>query len=560
MLTTPEKFLFFLVALASIYATIKVAERIIRIISGGHGKPCFRIAWKKLVTVLAKTISLQPTFRVRIIPSLFHALIAWGFMIFLVVNIGDLLEAFIPGFSFLGEGTIGNLYRLSADIFSVLALIGMIALLIRRFVFKPSELSVRQDVLLNPKARKGIRRDSAIVGGFILIHISARLLGEIFSIALKGYDLWQPLASSLASRISGISESILNFGEHVAFWLALGTILIFIPYFLYSKHIHLIFAPINYLFKPNRQSIGELSRLDFEDESVEQFGAIYIEDLGWEQLMDAYACIMCYRCQEECPAYNTGKTLSPATLEINKRYLFNHEGANLAKGENSAQTLLEFAIPYEAIWACTSCGACIDICPVNNEPMRDILDIRRGLVLMDNDFPEQLQISFRGMERSMNPWNIPQSERMKWADGLNVPTIEANPEPDLLWWVGCAPATDTHAQKTARAFAEILSAAKVNYAVLGENEQCTGDSARRAGNEFLFNELALSNVDILNEVNPKRIVTTCPHCMHTLKNEYPAFGGDYVVIHHSQLINELVASGNLEIIPDAPSNNRAYRS
>jgi Fe-S oxidoreductase len=177
--------------------------------------------------------------------------------------------------------------------------------------------------------------------------------------------------------------------------------------------------------------------------------------------------------------------------------------------------------------------------------MRDILDIRRSLVLVENAFPKQLETAFRGMERTVNPWGVPPTERMKWAEGLRVPTIDQNPQPDLLWWVGCAPATDARAQKTAQAFARILNMAGVNYAVLGQREQCTGDSARRAGNEFLFNELATANVETLNSIQPKRIVTTCPHCLHTLKNEYPAFGGNYQVIHHTQLMNELIKNGKL---------------
>jgi Fe-S oxidoreductase len=265
--------------------------------------------------------------------------------------------------------------------------------------------------------------------------------------------------------------------------------------------------------------------------------------------MDAYACIMCYRCQEVCPAYNTGKVLSPAALEINKRYFLNSEGARIARGKQSSQTFVEFAIPAEAIWACTACGACVEICPVNNEPMRDILDIRRSMVLMENNFPEQLQSAFRGMERTANPWNISNAERLQWAEGLNVPTIDREPEPEILWWVGCAPATDERSKKTARAFARILNAAGVRFAILGKDEQCTGDAARRAGNEYLFNELATANVELLNAVIPARIVTTCPHCLHTLKNEYPAFGGNYKVIHHSQFINELVASRRLELEP-----------
>jgi Fe-S oxidoreductase len=179
--------------------------------------------------------------------------------------------------------------------------------------------------------------------------------------------------------------------------------------------------------------------------------------------------------------------------------------------------------------------------------MRDILNIRRALVLMENDFPEQLQTAFRGMERTLNPWNVPPADRMKWAEGIEVPTFAQNPEAEILWWVGCAPATDARAQKTARAFAEILNEAQVNYAVLGKDEGCTGDSARRAGNEFLFNEMALANVELLNEVDPKRIVTTCPHCLHTISNEYPSFGGEYEVIHHSQLIDELIDQGQLTL-------------
>jgi len=232
----------------------------------------------------------------------------------------------------------------------------------------------------------------------------------------------------------------------------------------------------------------------------------------------------------------------------------------LAGGEESQQSLIEFAIPGEAVWACTACGACVDICPVGNEPMRDILDIRRSLVLMENQFPEQLQTAFRGMERTANPWNLPPAERMKWAEGLGVPTIEENPGPEILWWVGCAPATDARAQKTAQALAKILAAAGVNYAVLGENERCTGDSARRAGNEYLFYELALGNVEILNEVAPKRILTTCPHCLHTLQNEYPAFGGEYQLVHHSQFINELVADGRLKLAEDKTGGNQASSS
>ena len=550
MLTLPERILFILAALASMYAAYLVARRIVATIRRGRGEVDWDLARKRLFTALAKTVSLQPTFRLRLGPSLFHAFVAWGFMYYLLVNLGDVLEGYIPNFRFLGTGPIGGLYRLGADFLSVAVLVGMLALIIRRFVVRSAELTTRDDILLQPQARTGIRRDSAIVSGFILVHVGSRFLGQSVVVAQEGHDAWQPFASAVAGLWQGLSPAALTVSHHVFYWLALGTILGFIPYFLYSKHLHLFFAPLNFLLKPERRSMGELEKLDFDDESIEQFGASRLEDLNWELIMDAYACIMCYRCQDVCPAYTTGKVLSPAAMEINKRYLLNQEGGRLARGEASSQTLLEYAISPEAVWACTACGACVDICPVGNEPMRDILDIRRSMVLMENEFPEQLQTAFRGMERTVNPWNVPPTERMKWAEGLNVATIEENPKPDILWWVGCAPATDARAQKTARAFAEILNAAGVNFAVLGQNEQCTGDSARRAGNEFLFNELATANVETLNEVAPQRIVTTCPHCLHTLKNEYPAFGGNYQVIHHTQLINELIAAGCLKLKGD----------
>jgi len=548
VLTSIEKSIFSVAVLITLAIAGWITRRIIMTIARGRGKVDFRVVPKRLVGVLARVLAFQPVFRFRFWPSLFHAFVGWAFIYYLLVNLGDTLEGFFPNFEFPRVGLVGGIYRLIADFLSIAALFGMLALILRRFVVQPDNLAARPDIMLSPAARAGIRRDSAIVAGFILIHVGARFAGQSVEIAHSGAkDPWQPFASSASTLWLGMDAPILGILVHVFFWLALGTIMLFVPYFLYSKHLHLLFAPLNFLLKPERRSIGELDRLDFDDESIEQFGATRIEDLEWKLIMDAYACIMCYRCQEVCPAYNTGKVLSPAAMEINKRYFLNAEGRRLAQGDDSSQTLTEFAIPTEAVWACTACGACVDICPVGNEPMRDILEIRRSLVLMENEFPEQLQTAFRGMERSLNPWNISPAERLKWAEGLDVRTIDQNPDPEILWWVGCAPATDVRAQKTARAFAQILSAAGVNYAVLGTHEQCTGDSARRAGNEFLFNEMASANVELLNEVAPKRIVTTCPHCLHTIGKEYPAFGGSYQVIHHSQLINELLQQGKIRL-------------
>lgn len=541
MLSLPEKILFALAVAATLMAGVFAVKRLVGLISAGKGKPDWKTIPHRLIKVLIKVGTFQPVFRFRFVTSIFHALVGWGFGFYLLVNVVDVLQGYLPDFHI--PGFSGNIYSLLADILSVGVLVGMFYFLLRRFVFKSKLLTARDTTLLNPEARTGILRDSAIVGSFILLHVGSRFVGESFLIAFKGQpDVWEPFASALATLWKGWSTSSLLLATHVTFWLALGLILAFIPYFPYSKHVHLFFAPLNFLLKPERRSIGELSKLNFDDDKVEQFGVSRLNELGWEQIMDGYACIMCYRCQEVCPAYNTGKILSPAALEINKRYAMNH-----IRSENMSKIAMRDLIPDEAVWACTSCGACVDICPVGNEPMRDILDIRRSLVLMENAFPKQLETAFRGMERNANPWNISPTERMRWAEGLNVPTIDSNPNPEILWWVGCAPATDARAQKTARAFSSILEAAGVNYSVLGQAEQCTGDSARRAGNEFLFNELASANVELLNKVAPRRIVTTCPHCLHTLKNEYPAFGGNYQVIHHTQLINELAGAGKLHM-------------
>jgi Fe-S oxidoreductase len=547
MLTTPERLLFYLLLITTIYLAARATQRLISIIARGRGKPDLSLGVRRVWEVLAKTITFSPVLRDRLVPSLLHGFVGWAFIYYLLVNLGDVLEGLISDFIFLGTGTIGNLYMLGADLLSVAALLGMTGLLIRRFALREPRLTIRESTPLHPKARAGIRRDSAIVGSVILIHVGSRFLGQSFALAATGTDPWQPFASAASGLWSGLSETGLTVGEHIWWWLAIGSILLFIPYFPYSKHIHLFFAPLNFLLHPQRRSMGALEALDFEDESIEQFGVARLEDLSWKGLMDAYACIMCNRCQDACPAYETGKVLSPAALEVNKRYFLNQEGNRLAKGEASSQTMLEFAISAEAVWACTACGACVEVCPVGNEPMRDILEIRQNLVLMENEFPEQLQAAYRGMERAANPWNIAPEERLNWAQGLDVPTVRDNPDPEILWWVGCAPATDPNAQRTAQAFAKILNAAGVSFAVLGLEERCTGDSARRSGNEYLFAELAGANVETLNQLAPNRIVTSCPHCLHTLRTEYPAFGGNYTVIHHSELIAELQAQGRLKL-------------
>ncbi|MBD3225319.1 MAG: 4Fe-4S dicluster domain-containing protein [Caldithrix sp.] len=549
MLFTFEKILFLLMTAVSLGITYFTFRRMIKIIGRGNGNLHFEDLISRISESLSVLITQKTVLKNRPLIGVIHTGIAWAFILYLLVNIGDILTGFISDFHFLGTGLIGDLYRLFVDVFSILALIGMVVLLLRRFVLNSEHLQVEKNVLLHSDANSGMRKDSLIVGFFIIFHTGFRFLGETFTLQLQNQtDVWQPFASLVSASWEGLSPDASLWMQHISWWLAIGLILAFIPYFPQSKHIHLIMGPINYLTRPRRESYGQMDNLNFEDEELEQFGVANLEHLHKTQLVDAYACIMCYRCQDACPAYITGKELSPATLEINKRYYIKDHQKQLAKGEASAEGLIEYGLSESALWACTSCAACVEVCPVGNEPMMDILEMRRDRVLMESAFPKQLQNAFNGMERNQNPWNM-NEDRLKWAKedtSLRVPTVEENPDFEILYWVGCAGAFDQRGQKIARAFTRILNHAGVNFAVLGNQETCTGDSARRAGNEYLFSMMAEANVETLNTAKVKKIVATCPHCVHTLKNEYGSFGGNYEVIHHSQFISALMAEGKVQ--------------
>ena len=500
--------------------------------------------WYALTTTLLQT----RTFRKRPWVSFFHSFIFYGFTFYILVNFVDAVEGYFP-VSISSGSWWGAAYNLAADVLSLLVLVGVVALVVRRFIL-PSQRDFRfneRTMLHEDVRRRYISRDSMIVSAFILFHVGSRAVGAGAKLAAEGADRFQPFAS-LLSRVftPANAEAWRVFG----YWGALGSVLLFLMYFPYTKHVHLFMAPAKYLVA-REVSSGVLPALDVNLEAEEpKLGAKRLEDLGWPRLLDVYACIQCNRCQDVCPASATGKSLSPAALEINKRMELNSlasAGAGFEKGEKSPRPLLQFALSAEAAWACTTCGACMEVCPTQNEQMLDIIDIRRQQVMMEGEFPAQLQTAFRGMERANNPWGINHEKRLEWADGLVVPTIEENPEPDVLYWVGCAASYDPQSQKTARAFVQLLTRAKVNFAVLGKKECCTGDTARRAGNEYLYRQLADQNVTTLTTVRPKLIVATCPHCMNTIGKEYKQIGGDFKVVHHTEYLESLVAEGRLEV-------------
>jgi Fe-S oxidoreductase/nitrate reductase gamma subunit len=502
--------------------------------------------WYALVT----TLTQSRTFRRRPWISFFHSFIFYGFVFYILVNLVDGIEGFIP-FTIRSTSLPGLIYNLLADLLSALVLIGVVALVIRRFLL-PSrrDFTFNPRTMLHPNVKQGrIRVDSLIVSAFILFHVGSRAVGAGARLAAQGPDRFQPFATLLSHAFTpGNAEAWRIFG----YWGALGSVLAFLMYFPFSKHLHIFAAPAKYLVA-RRLSSGVLpaEELDLESENLKA-GANNLEDLPWPRLLDAYACIQCNRCQDVCPATETGKALSPSALEINKRMELN----SLSPGEASPHPLLSFALSPEAAWACTTCGACMEVCPVQDEPMLDIIDIRRHQVMIQGDFPAQLQTAFRGMERTSNPWGINRDKRMDWAEGLKVKTIAENPQPDVLYWVGCAASYDPQSQKTARAFVQLLDHAGVNFAVLGKKECCTGDSARRAGNELLYQQLAGQNVETLNQAKPALIVATCPHCMNAIGKEYRQLDGNFKVMHHTEYLETLVGQGKLRA--DAGNATVAY--
>ena len=536
-------------ALGSAGASYVTFGKMFKVIQTGTIPIIWKDVLKNWKTGLTVFFSQNTLFKTRPFIGFVHALVAWGFTLYLIVNIVDVLYGFIPNFKFLPNNTIGDVYRLFVDIFSVLVLIGVLYFLVRRFFMKDDRLIIKQPVMISDKAQKGMRIDSFIVGAFIIIHIGSRFLSASFEIAIHGPDSSQPAANLVASMWSSMPVSTLHLMEHITWWLALGLILAFLPYFPFSKHAHLFMGPLNIMASVDRKSMAAIETIDFENEDIEQFGASRIEHLPQTQLLDAYACIQCSRCQDACPAYETGKELSPSAMEINKRYFLNENISSLANGESIDKALTEWMLTEEAAWSCTTCGYCVEVCPVGNEPMIDILRARQDLVMMESKFPKDAMETFEKLENYGNPWGLSPQDRENWMDGFDVPLMREKKNADVLYWAGCSGAYDSRGRDISQSVANIMNEAGVDYACLGNEETCTGDSARRIGNEYLFQTMAEQNKETFDQYDFKKVVTQCPHCFTTLKNDYAEMGIELDVVHHSQFIDELIKEKKIEPKP-----------
>jgi Fe-S oxidoreductase len=551
---------------------------IFRIVRSARKAPQLKDVPRRLVTALIDVGLQRPIFRSRPILSIFHAFIFFGFSFYLLVNVTDVLEGFVPGFklahggralatlspALASVGGLANAFNLVADVLSVLALVGMLVFLVRRFVVKDRRLTFNDSVLLQPQVAQGwVQRDSAIVGAFILIHVGSRFLGQALRLAEQGQaDPFMPFASLTANLLRGLPATATNLGIHITWWTALGLILVFFPYLVRSKHIHLMIAPLNWgLAKQNPR--GQLDpAVPHGDTGDTLPGAKTLQDLAWPRLLDAYACIMCHRCQDVCPAHKSGTALSPAALEINKRYLINQDFFSLARGNGAARSpkpLLDHVISPEAVWACTTCYACVRVCPVGNEPMADIVDIRRRMVYDGDEIDAGIQAALESLGKNGNWFGKGARARAAWTKELDFEIKDVTQEAaEYLWFVGDTASFDARVLPLTQAVARVLHYAGVDYGLLYKEERNSGNDVRRVGEEGLFEQLVEDNLKAFGKSQFNQIVTTDPHSLNALRSEYPQYGGMWRVHHYTHLILELVEAGRLELKHKLPQYRATY--
>jgi Fe-S oxidoreductase len=488
----------------------------------------------------------------RFVPGLMHALIFWGFLVLLttILEVGG--QVVDPAFELPWIGRTAGL-GLVQDGFATAALLGIaIALGIR--------LGQRPERFVGSH-RVEAYRILGLIFWIVVTLFAAR--GARVALGLAPDRWWTPVSTAVARGLDGLPSGATRTLMWTSLWIHLLLILGFLVYLGYSKHLHIATAFLNVFFGSTRPR-GYLTplRIDLESATTEDvtLGAATLPDLTWKQTLDLYACTECGRCQSACPAWTTGKPLSPKLLVMNLRDHLFDEGPRLleaARGGPAASPtpLVPDVVDDEVLWACTTCGACMQECPVDIEHVDTIVDLRRNLVMAESRFPSEAAALLRNLENAGNPWGLAQAQRTDWASGLDVRVIgQGERAPEYLYWVGCAGSFDDRAKAVSRAVVELLERAGVSFAVLGPRELCTGDPARRLGHEYLFQTLAERNVETMNAAGVTKVIANCPHCFNTLRNEYPDYGGRYEVIHHSQLIASLLAEGQLRPARALPSS------
>jgi Fe-S oxidoreductase/nitrate reductase gamma subunit len=470
-------------------------------------------------------------------PGLMHFFIFAGFALLFLATVLDSASYWI--YDFL-KGNFYLVYSVVTDVFGLLAIIGVLMALYRRYVMKPDRLDNKWE-------------DLAALLIIIVVLISGFVLEGLRIAATEfqtnpDWAVWSPGGWVFAKAFSGASQNVL-LGWHVGLWwfhvffsFGLFAYLAFVN----SRLFHILWDPVNIFFRKLGPR-GALEPIDFE--KTEQFGVNKIEDFTWKQLLDLDACTRCGRCQDACPAYFSGKALNPKQVILDlKQHLYDvYPGRFSLKAAKTRQEMLGKVITEEVIWDCTTCRACQQACPIYIEHVDKIMEMRRNLAMEKSQFPEAAQEALKSLGTRMHPYRGTTTTRTSWSEGLNIETISDAKDIDILYWVGCSAALDDRNMKVAKATSKVLQAAGVKFAILGDEEACCGDPARRMGDEYLFQTLCKQNIEILKGHNVKKIITSCPHCFNSLKYEYPQFGGNFDVVHHTQFFADLLKNGRLNI-------------
>jgi Fe-S oxidoreductase/nitrate reductase gamma subunit len=475
-------------------------------------------------------------------PGLMHATIFWGFVILTLGTIEFFGKGVVESFTlpFLSS-TPG--YLILEDLFSVAVIAALAYAAFRRLVTRPRRLTLSPEGLLI----------LLLIFGLMVTDLTADA-GRIL-LAPAPSDRWQFAGSAIAAALAGLPHGAVPALFQVSWWLHAVLLLGFLVWLPYSKHLHVLGAPFNVFFSSLTPK-GQTRTVDLEN--AETFGVGAVTELTWKDLFDLYNCTECGRCTSRCPANMSGKQLDPKMLILNLQEHLLESGSTLvaAAGTGSSEhgagehPLVGGVIADNVLWACTMCRWCVDACPVFIEHVPKIVDMRRWLVLTESRFPAELQPAFRNLETNGNPWQMSWEARTAWAEDLGVRLMSDVNEAEYLYWVGCYGSFDERNKKVARAFVKLLKMAQVDFAILGNEEKCTGEPARRLGHEYLYQTLAQGNIETLKQYRFQTIVTACPHCFNTIRNEYPDFDGHFRVIHHSQLLDDLVRAGRLRVSQD----------
>ena len=552
-----EIVLFWLMTLGAIGFFIWTMRQRLATLQAGLPDNRFDQPWVRLKGVFVLALAQKRMHRDRY-AGIYHFLIFWGFCVLGLRSVELVLEGLFGWHLTTALGTFGLGYQTTKDIFEVLVLVGIGMAMLRRAVAKPWRLENSLDAWGTLS--------------FIAALMVTDLLADGAYIWLYNptWKDWAPVSLWVANLLRPLGGTALLVVYKSMWWLHLAALYGFANFLPYSKHFHVFTSLFNIYFRelePNKN----LKPMDME---AEHFGINKIQDFTWKQMLDFYTCVECGRCLENCPTTLTGKPLRPKDFGNDLRDYLKAtplaqmgqdqpapadrpliggpvpEGSHWQRDDEAApwsKEQLEGWISKDTIWACTSCGYCEWACPLQISFVDKLVGMRRFLTLEESDFPAEAQVAFKGMERQGNPWNLAQADRGKWAEGLEVPTMAENPEAEYLFWVGCAGSYDAAGQKVSQSLVKLLKAAGVSFAILGTEESCTCESARRLGNEYLFQTATETNVELLKGYGVKKVITNCPHCLNTLKNEYPDFGGTFEVVHGTELVAELIATGRLKL-------------